>query len=546
MSHDYLWQDIDKHGAAKYVCQRNGLENALRALRDGLDVVVRGELGNGKTVFLETLGVNAAAAGFLVYRLRAAASDAAIGAMAEFLRGLERAVVLVDAYATKRKEIEAIARVRGNSVRLVLTARTIDHDVSAHWLESTLSKAPIELCVDQLAGAELEWFCNVLDENGLWRESATKTHAQKIDDLQHRRFRGELSSILIELIRSPAMARRIDEVFAEIESDKDVIDPVVAVLILSVVEQEASEQTLAALIGAEAVNRARFRNSPAVRVFLSSQAGVFSSRSAVLATYILKHRVHPARTIRILGSMVRAAEDRGAADLRLRNMGKELLRAARVQAVLPDGNVGAMLDFYEDMRTVQSSQGNPQFWLQYAIALMAVKQYEDARTKLDTAYALAKRSRTYNTFMLDNVQARWLLEDSCRHDLSPLSAETAMGRFREARDILVGQLATAAEDRHYPYRVAKSYKDFFHHYAHALSVDQKHEIIRAAKHVVRTADQIRGDLATKPRVRDCRDTLAALIRESGLDVLPLVRSPLGQGDGTAPVSQAPAADGVKK
>lgn len=498
----------------RYCCPRDVIKDAIVKFQQKSDVIIRSELGNGKTTALEMIAAVAKPAGFQVFELRPAESESTIGDLVEVARTLRDALILVDSYPNKRHELEAIAKVRDSSVRFLCATRTVEHDVHAYWLESALGLPPVEFGIDKLSQGELEWFCDALDENGFWRDSAARSRREKLANLRNERgMAGETCNILLDVIKSTAMASRVNEMLQELNGTGELLDTVVAVMILSVVEQEASETLLARLLGAEAINRTRVKNSPAARAFLDTQAGIFSARSSVLATHVLKQMINPLRTIRVLATMVRAAEDHAAVSNPMRQLGRDLVQFARVQSVLPDGSAKPVLFYYEDIRTLPSSQGNPQFWLQYAIALMAVKQYDDAEAKLETAYAWAKKRPHYDTYMLDTTHARWLLEDCCRSDIGLRPVDIAMERFRMARDILAGKFTD--RERHYPYRVAKEYHRFFVLYSEAMSSAQRAEVIRAAEYAVHAIEKLPPDRARNRRILECQQELQALLTRSG-------------------------------
>ena len=126
----------------------------------------------------------------------------------------------------------------------------------------------------------------------------------------------------------------------------------------------------------------------------------------------------------------------------------------------------------------------------------------------DTAYALADARDRYDTYMIDNHYARYLLVAARRSS----NVGAAVKMFQEAQELL--ELQLVRERRHYSYRVARFYRGFFDAWQSKLSPAEKAQVGHAARYV---AERIAGLPELKRRQRyiaECSDAMEHLIRQT--------------------------------
>ena len=190
---------------------------------------------------------------------------------------------------------------------------------------------------------------------------------------------------------------------------------------------------------------------------------------------------------------------------------RELMRFTNLQSILPARHkMNAVLVYYERLKNLGACRTNPNFWLQYAIATLALESFTDARIKLETAYAHAKKRPGYDTFMIDNTAARLELEELAA---APSQDRLiAMAGFRKARAI-VNRQVTQLEFRHYPFRVAAKYGALFSTHRSVLTPEDREELARAARFVLRRIRKLTPYQASHRYVVECREALGAIAEE---------------------------------
>lgn len=509
-----VWGAVTGSSTAPYVCNREAVSHCLQMLEDGeRDIIVRSDLGNGKSAFLECLGVMAAQFGYTVLHL----DDQGPGSVEEIeaaARCDEKALLIVDSYTSRRSEVEALAHHRSDQLRVVFAARTLRHDVSFVWLHDLLGVDSIpEIDLDRLSENDLQWFCDSLDTYGLWGERAEWARYRKQKFIRED-CEGRVSSVLLAIISSPAIAKRLEHVINSISSTgRPYLEAVASALSLSVLEIGTSLEVLSNLVGTEVLNQASFRNNEAIRELFDFERGQIVARSSVVGRHILRSSIDPAVSVSALGTMAANADRLRGSDLYYGIL-RELMRFSNVQSILPPQHkMNAVLVYYEGLKNLQSCKTNPNFWLQYAIARLALGSYEDARIKLSTAYAHANARPSYNTFMLDNTAARLELEQLIATPTADHAQ--AIASFRKARAILNGQVSKR-EYRDYPFRVATKYEPFLAAHRSVLQTEGRDEIARAARFILRRIDGLSPYRSNHRNVVECRKAMERILGEATL------------------------------
>lgn len=509
----HVWGAISGSSTVPYVCNRETISKCLQMLEDGQrNIVVRSDLGNGKSVFLECLGAMAAQFGYRVYYLSDRGPDAP-SEVESAAHCEEKTLLLIDSYNTKRREIEVLARHRSDQLHVVFAARTFVHDVCFEWLYPLLNMGNIpEIDLDCLAQSDRQWFCNALDTYGLWGNRASWSEDRKKTFIQ-RECSGRVSLLLLEILKSPTMTSRLKEVLDVISATSTAhVEVVASILALSVIEIGTNPEVVSNLLGTEIFNEATFRRSHAIQELVDFNSGKVVAKNSVVGRHLLMSVIDPNVCVTALrGMAVRANRLRGLDPLYYEIL-QDLMRFSNVQSVLPvDRKMNAVITYYEGLKNLESCRKNPHFWLQYSIAALVLKEFNNARIKLETAYSHAKTRTAYNTFMIDNQSARIELEELIA---SPTKDRTkAMSSFRKAKTILNGQISKR-EYRFQPFRVARSYEPFLATHRAVLRPEDVEEIARGAQFVLSRISGLPAHQAIQLPVSECRRAMEMILREN--------------------------------
>lgn len=505
-----VWGSVNEP-EPRYVVPRAQLEKAIQLLEDGSrNLVVRADLGNGKTVFLDSLDCQARTFGYRVLRVDTLADD-----FEEELEAAARAatktLLLLDSYTNKRPALEIIARHRSPDLYLVCAARSIRHDVCFRWLYRVLGTSEIpELDVDILTAQEREWFRETMDSRGLWGKHAGLS-AERKDRVLEKDCNSRVSQILLEILTSPAISERLSTVVKSISANRENAEIIAGILMLSLLDYSPSLDLVADLLGTETLNQAGFQRNEEIRELIDLRYDRVGVRSNVVAQHILKELLDPNICLAALKRLATRADDLSAKDIYFSIL-KDLMRSANVHRILPN-QPAIVIRYYEHLQGLSRAKKNTNFWLQWAIAYMTMKRFTEAHIKLQTAYSIG--GSRYDTFMLDTSHARLLLEEASEHPRS--NRDDAISVFRKARRLL-NPIISDKETMHQPFRVASDYRRFFDVHAALLSPSDREEVGKAAGFVLSRIRSLPSERQAQRYVAKCQDDMSYLVSNCGSGV----------------------------
>lgn len=505
---DYVWDSM--HGGLPYSLVRRAADRALEAIKAGKKVVAfHADLGNGKTLVLETLKCKASEAGFRVFTL-VHRGDTLFSELEFAAEGDAPSVFIVDNYPDWLTALKFFRTHMRDGISLAAAARTSAHDILIDRLAEVVQAGDIvEIAVDNLERDDVEWIVDYFNEYGFWGASAAWSRDRKSEYI-NRVCGGAWHGVLLKIFDAPQIVARLQAIFDDVKHQRNYYEVTVAVLILTVLSCPVSLNGLVDLCG-QKVLEVGFRRDPAVREIVDFSSGEVRLRSAVAAEYVLKQVVDVNLFVRALIALAKAADRAAAASPEHFNVFRSLMRFSSLQYVLPETEKAkAVLAFYESIKTLGGCRANPLFWLQYGIACLVIEEFERAEKYFDSAYAFAKEREGFETYQIDNHYARFLLAKASRST----DVAAAMSAFRKARTIIFQQIVD--DRRHYPYRVATGLAELYNAFAATLGKSQKDEIARAAKYVRDRIEKLPGFRQEQRYVADCWIAMSRIMEEAGM------------------------------
>jgi hypothetical protein len=477
----------------RYLLEREELEQVFKLLREGHRIVnICSDLGNGKSLFLDSLRIRALERGFRVFEVREHSQEA-ISELEVIARLKGNILVTIEEYQDWLTEIGQFKLMSGDNVNMVLTARNAINDVNVDTLlrETRLEYIP-EIYLDKLEDTEIDWFIDAFDEYGLWGEMAARKRADKFQ-LITRRCRRQIHALLLKIMDSPDIGQRLRNLAESLKTNREKYQILIGICIMTLLNQMPGFDTLVDVFGPGALSRTRFRRDITVSHFIDFSQNEILLKSPIAAQYILQNIADPGFTISVLTDMTRRVHTSASATRRYQKMLSNFMMFSNLQLILPkDGRAAAVISYYESIKNLSRCQTSPLFWLQYAIACLVIEDLPRSKRYFETAYSYAYQ-QNFNTYQIDNHYARFLLVQAAKE----LQPEAAMENFRQARTI-INQQVRDERVLHYPYRVASHYQLFLDRFSPLLNFDQLREIKNAANEV----NEVLNNLSHAPKHRD--------------------------------------------
>jgi tetratricopeptide (TPR) repeat protein len=508
---EFIYQALSKTSDTKYYIKRAYLEKIANRIANSTptDVIIHSDLGNGKSLLVEGLRYLMVDKGISVFTL-IDNSDLFCRDFDKITNMSGRRVIIVENYVHWFSAIEHMTRHRSADLFFIFTARTAVHDVNFNHLSKyTNLDDCLEIDLNIMVDSELAQVRDLLNLYGLWGDDADLGPERKAALLVSAHH-SQMQSILLNIIKSEDVARRLAGIVTIINENRAYTEVVLAVLILDSLGIRTTIDVVMNLLETDLLNRSSFRKDPQIRELIDMDTFEIHAKSSITARYLLSRVEDQAVLIQTLIKLSRMSSELSYNREIYYAILRELTNFSNIQGILPStGKLDNCIKFYESIKDLAHSRGNPHFWLQYAIARMAIKDYAKAGRYFDTSYALARKKDNYDTYQIDNHFARYLLEKQME-DGKP---ETAMESFRKAHKIIRQQSYDGKENRYYPYRVACLYYDFYHTYKSTLSSPEQQEYFRACvelkKNVRILTEKVQGHHFVKEYLKRINSVLPA-------------------------------------
>lgn len=488
-----------------YIVNRSSIPKITnKIVNNGTDIVIHSDIGNGKSTFCAHLALSLTEYGFDVYKLNSSASfEQDIN---KILKSNEKIAIIVENFFNFEYEIKSILKQRNSNIRLIVTARTPDYEVrNSEWLDN--DNDPFEqLDLNKLDTNEIEQLINLIDLSGLWREFAAYNIKKKTEIIKLT-YQSQFHSILIGLIKSKEMQTRLKEYLNFSKLSNDEIKLISGVFILQIVGFDFDADDVSEITGARIQYNSRRKNEVITRI-LYTDDGKLKAKSSAIAKYSLNYLIDPAVVFTTLESLLKNTYklSKYRKESIFNSLLRELFLFRNISRIISNNySKESIYRYYDLLGELGNFNDDPMYWLQYAIAKLFTNDLEKSDDYFQTAYSLAQRRDQYNTFKIDNHYARFLIESSINNYDSSLSKTV----FQKSRSIIERQIADS-NNRHYPYKVATLYLDFYNIYSQTMTDQEKTTFIEAIKRILKGAKAAQSNDPHKD-ISKCIKTLSVII-----------------------------------
>ena len=453
-----------------YLVIREEIEKAIKfVVNQKNNLIITGDFGNGKSIFIRELKSSLAIKGNDVFSLEDGEGDY-IGDIDKFAYLDTEVILVVDGYENYFDLIQCFEKLNPSNVRLILAARTQEHDRLRNKFSSSLRWSTI--CVDILTDTEIDKLVEIIDSIGMWGEMACYSPERKkqliagsanVGNFGDRKgCEKKFSLTLLKIFDAPQMRVRIENLVNPIFAVDGLKQTAFAICLLSVLGYSSPTTALVSDVSGRDDIYETCLDTDATRafrqIFFLSSSGV-DSRSPIFSISLLRNHFKPSF---VTSQLLEIAEKYGSSE----NQGdkqkailQEVLKFSTIERILSEkGKKQNIKDYYEDLKIrVNWLIKDPHYWLQYGMSHILFKEYDIAERYLDTAYSLAKNKNysgvPYNTSYIDNQYARIFLTKA----LQELDPATSFNNFLKAHE----KLLKTPSDQYRFRQVYNAYKHLF-------------------------------------------------------------------------------------
>lgn len=465
-----------------YCIHRNDAINEVkRLLKERKYIVVQSSLGNGKTMFLNSLGYELAQ-NYDVYWVDSL--DTMYDDIQIVLEQMRNPIVLlVDDYGRNMRLIEELSKEKGTNIRLVMTSRSsinlnLYYDLQEKY---GIKESELELVdIDILNDDEINQLLEILEYYHFWGKNADKSVSQKKRILK-RTYKSMTSQIFYMLLKSEVIEKSINEIFKELSGRRDLQDFIGIQAINMVCELHLKYADIRNFSRITDNLLKSYMCNFEIRELLKEEEGRFVLSSAIFSKYIIESLFSADDLLRLLIDIYIKCDNAIEEEMYEQHR-RMLISRSNLQLLFKNNRNGmkyerCIFDFYDSIKNTRTARTNPFFWFQFAISALNLKKFDLSGIYFENAYAYAEKEHMVDTHQLDTHKARYLLEKEM-HTNKNIS-ESAFNTFKDAHDLLFN-VKQSGQKVNYVLGQMTVYNDYFRFYQAIFDERQLNEMYSMA------------------------------------------------------------------
>jgi|GEM_PF-4167987 hypothetical protein len=510
---EFLLSDRPVEGIS-YLGNRSQLDHALKLVKAGVgrDVFIHGELASGKSC-----ACLLAAKHFLMedHEVYVASHGPQLSSDLERLATRDTPIcVIFDGYGSFIDEIKAYAARRRPAHKLILTERTVSHDLIASVVERAPGFGPsVECYLNRIEEPDLANFADLINFAGLWGDRSGLSRAGKITSLR-RDLNGSLYFTLLEVIKSQKVQDEIKRLLTPLTFDRKALLVFTSAFIVSALGFKFEINDWQNFYKIDSIRRLTRNYSEQFLTFMSVRGDEMTPRSGLLSSHILKSFASDTDIVDCLYTLYKAAAEGESFDPYLADLRIELMRYGAVERMLSDTNKHTtIINYYNRIRSVRNTVDNADYWLQLGIASTSHNDLNGAQIAFDNAYEREKKKKNPLLKRIDNYYSRFEMKKA----VAETDSAKAFNIFYDANDRLSKQML-ADNNRHYPFKTSREFVGVAARHFDKWSEEQQSLFLDMMRDVRRRAIVFRdekGDIS--PDIAFLIKETAALLSKLGIE-----------------------------
>lgn len=371
------------------IARAEAVRTAADAVETKAALVVDGRLGNGKSIFLHLLAFELSSRGWICLLLRPGHPDLQRDVVA--LAGIDRVIVFVDQYSAAQDNLRGL-RDALPKAKLVVEVRTGTFEVRFHELAQLLPKPFDRVSLNALTGAEVLAFRQLCKRAGL-REPAE----DRVSDLR---------DMLLDLFENKAIRDRVRAALAPLFEKRATRRILTMTMLIATHQGAVGSAFVRSVVGEDPFAALKPLEDLSHEIFETS-ADVFKARSAVFSSFVISAFMDLDDIAdAVVEVTLAAAERRSERPYRIL-MSNMMAYSSLRRTLRGKGDPDAIIvKIYERLRHDDRVNGEPLFWLQYAIAMAEIPRLDTADEYIATAYCKAKDLPGFQTYQIDTQALR--------------------------------------------------------------------------------------------------------------------------------------------
>lgn len=437
----------------RFIIERELVSDSLRLIEAESSILVHSELGNGKTVYLEILAHKLTQNGYIVYFYKGKTEYGdELSEIDVIISKKQRSVIIIDGFSKGESLLKHISINYPDQINVVVADRS-SVAMKASQVIGTLDIKFSEISLDQLSENEILNFVDLLDNQGFWEEFSALTTKEKQKKIIEN-YNGQISGILLGLLNSPTIQKRIKLLTDELFQEQTYKDTIFAIALCDVIDVNKTSYMVSEIASNNTIYDMSFRGNDSFKSLYKfvENGNSIETKSSLMSLVIINHSYTDNYIRHKLLDIVSRFDKIKDLSTDSSSIFKSLLRFHVLERLLPK-NQRALDSYYMELKRVCPwLKESPHYWLQYAMCRLSINDTNTAQTYLNDAYNLARAKENYDTSSIDTQQARLYIIDCISESDNSESFEL----FKKAHILIL-----ALPNDGYKYRQVLPYKDVY-------------------------------------------------------------------------------------
>jgi hypothetical protein len=457
-----------------FIIKREATTEAIRLLKAKKNLLVYSELGNGKSLFLETLSYHLSLDGYKCYLLDDNGGDY-LQDFENILNQSGKSVIFVDDAHSYMDLIDLFSLNNPDNVLLVLA----DRSAAGNRVQERLRSTDVDfygLCLDPLSFDEMSGLADILQDQGMWGELTGDSNEDKVSRI-HKKYNGQISGVLLGLLNSPQIKEKIINLASSLFTNADHKDTLFAVALCDVLGVPKRSGLISDVAGNDAIYSVNLRNDPNFSSLyrFKANANHIETKSSLLSLSIINNAFDDLYVYKQLLKIVAKLNVTKENNKELNEIFTSILRFHTIEKLMPRKQDRLNSYYMELKRICTWLTKSPHFWVQYAMCRLSFGDLDGAEGYLKDAYGAGRKKAGYHFDNIDTQQARLYLAQA----LVSSDSNASFSLFEEANKLLINLPNDGKK-----FRQVIPYKEYFENKYIGLNKGKKVKFEQACKNLM--------------------------------------------------------------
>jgi hypothetical protein len=416
-SDDLLKKEKNDYDSLVY---RKCVQEMINAIKSKKHIIyLHGRLGNGKTTALKILENELSLNNYNVFELIDVVSHN-LGKEFSFInKQVGYKVIIIEDFYNYIEELSEFSKFDLSNTTFILSARSAMFEIHQTTILDDFNFKSDEVVisnVNKLQDYECRKLNSIFNATGIYGEHSKDTEKMKIKMLELSSLGNcEMQSILLSIVKSTEIGNKIIALFNTLKDEQTYYDVALLSILSKVLVFNINGNDINSLFGKNILNQVSFRNNQAISELFNvkeEHTTKISICSSVTAILILQNIEDIKYILTLLIRLANYVANYSQTE-KYSNILKNIISFSHISSVMnyqKGYNQECMLEYYDILSKISYYSENFSFWLQYAIACIAIRDFERAQRYIDNAYSFASKNPKFIPFQINTQQAHLLLE----------------------------------------------------------------------------------------------------------------------------------------